>query len=348
MSVCRNNYRELTAEEVSHLVSFINPDCDYIEWRNVLMAIHDWSSGDNVGYRICQTWSAKSSQYTSNELLSKWRSFKRGGGITIATLRDLAKRKYGYTYSASNTNYTYVPIKEKSVTEIAEELARERREKELSDQQFNKFLEIYFATSRPAPSNHPYLAKKNVLPHSLREMDITATPNVMSGNNVLVVPMSTIIMLNDSYFPTTQSFQFIYPGENKIKPNYKGRTVTGCFYIFAGTTIEIYLCEGWATGATIHEQTGATVIACFSCTNMSNVAENIKKIYSTESYPNTEFVVAADNDKSGLICGSKAAKLIDARLVYPVFPPNIPGFPGKDFNDLHNYLINTNKDKHYE
>ena len=347
MSICQNNYPELTAEEVSYIVSFILPDCEYHqEWLPALMAIHDWSNGDNVGYSICENWCARGTKYDKSVLLTKWRGFKKNGGVNIGKLIAIAK-KYGYKHHyINNTSYNYVPSEEISqtkVAEAAEELARKRKAQEVSDQQFNRFLHLYSTASRPAPRNNQYLTKKNVLPHDLREMDITATPNIRSGNNVLVIPMSTFVTFNDSDLLITQSFQFIYPNGDKFY--YKGRAVSGCFYIFSGTTTEIYLSEGWATSASLHENTGATVIDCFSCGQLPEVAKNIRKIYPVESYPNTKFVIAADNDKSGLFCGSKAAKLLGARLTYPVFPPNVAG---KDFNDLHNYLININKDKHYE
>ena len=50
----------------------------------------------------------------------------------------------------------------------------------------------------------------------------------------------------------------------------------------------IFLCEGYATGASIHEATGAKVVVCFSAGNLKHVAKD---------YP--EAVVVADNDKSG-------------------------------------------------
>jgi len=82
MSICRNNYRELTAEEVSRFISFIPPDCDYsTEWLYVLMAVHHWSGGSNVGYSICENWCAKGAKYNKAVLLEKWQSFKKNDGI---------------------------------------------------------------------------------------------------------------------------------------------------------------------------------------------------------------------------------------------------------------------------
>ena len=339
MSVCRNNYHELTAEEVSHIISFIPPDCDYDIWCKALMSVHDWCGGDNIGYNICKNWSARSSRYKPNELLGKWRSFKANGGINIGKLVQIAKNhdyKPGHNY---NTN-THFSINEKSpaeIVEVSEEvLTRQKEAQEVKDQQFDDFIQKYTQISRPAPNNHLYLAKKRVKTHDLRTIDITATKNVMPGKDVLVVPMSSIITFNDSPLLVTQSLQFIY--SDGSKRNYPGRAVTGCFYVFNGTTSEIYLVEGFSSGASLHEQTEATVVVCFSCTNMPNVAGNIRKLYPTQSYPNTEWVVAADNDEPGIRCGNKAANILAARLRYPVFPP---GVPGKDFNDLHNYFIRS-------
>jgi putative DNA primase/helicase len=335
MSVSKNNYRELTAEEVSYIISFIPPDCDYVfEWIPILMSIHQWSGGSNVGYSICKNWSAGGANYKEVDWPSKWRSFKRNGGIGIGTLVDLAK-KYGYNPRRNYNTSTHVPSNEKSPAEIVEVsekiLTRGGVTQEESDQQFDDFLHKYTQISRPAPDNHPYLARKRVKPHDLRVIDIIATPKVMSGNTILVVPMSSIITFNDDYLMVTQSLQFIYPNDDNDKRNYPDRDMSGCFYVFNGTTAEIYLVEGWGTGASLFEHTGATVIVCFPCNNMSNVAKNIGKLYPTESYPNTKFVIAADNDLPGLSCAQEAAQILQAEIICP--PEK-----GDDFNDYINKI----------
>lgn len=171
----------------------------------------------------------------------------------------------------------------------------------------------YHKTSRRAPSDHPYLEKKNVKPHDLRAINFKSNENKEILNS-LVIPAFNIInetaIKDDSYALGVQTLQFICP--NGFKMNYPGRPISGCFYLFYGVTETVYLCEGWATGASLYEITEATVAVCFSCNNLSKAAVNIKKLY-----PYSKFIVAADNNKDGIKYGKKTAKLIGGTLTYP-------------------------------
>lgn len=80
------------------------------------------------------------------------------------------------------------------------------------------------------------------------------------------------------------------------------------------------LCEGFATGLSVHQalqasRISAQVIICFSANNMAHVAQKIKP-----------WLVIADNDKSGT--GQRIAAQIDA-------PFWISKTKGNDFNDDH-------------
>ena len=71
----------------------------------------------------------------------------------------------------------------------------------------------------------------------------------------------------------------------------------------------IYLCEGFATGASIFEATGGTVVCAMSANNLPPVANLLTG----------QVVVVADNDESGTgdRYGRIAAEAIGARLVMP-------------------------------
>ena len=53
----------------------------------------------------------------------------------------------------------------------------------------------------------------------------------------------------------------------------------------------ICICEGWATGASIFEATGHTVLIAFNAGNLEAVAEKMM-----EKSPNRPFILCADND----------------------------------------------------
>ncbi len=113
------------------------------------------------------------------------------------------------------------------------------------------------------------------------------------------------------------SLQIINP--NGDKWFVKNGRIKGGYYPIGKVKNVLYLCEGFATGATIHHETKEAVAVCFNAGNLKPVAVILKK-----KHPNIQFIIAADNDyrkKSnvGLIKGREAAATINAKLIYPDF-----------------------------
>ena len=171
--------------------------------------------------------------------------------------------------------------------------------------------------AQPAPEDHPYLVKKKIQPHGLR---------IDKGS--LLVPV------RDSS-NTIHGLQFIFPEKNEEGKNkyFKtGTKKTGHYYSVGGKpNTVLYLAEGYATAATIHEATGEPVAVCFDAGNLKPVAEVLR-----EKLPDIQIVLCADNDKSkkpntGLIKATEAAQAINGLLAVPEFPDNSSG---TDFNDL--------------
>lgn len=109
----------------------------------------------------------------------------------------------------------------------------------------------------------------------------------------------------------TVNIQRIGPdGAKKFLP---GGRVSGCFHVLHGKAPAI-LCEGYATGATIHAATGREVIVAFSANNLPKVARVLAGRVA---------LVAADHDTSGT--GEKYAK--ETGLPY-LMPPTVG-----DWND---------------
>lgn len=89
-----------------------------------------------------------------------------------------------------------------------------------------------------------------------------------------------------------------------------------------------FICEGISTGLTIREATGLPVFAAWNAGNLEHAAAALKK-----AYPETAFIVAADNDwiKSekwpagkrwvnvGQVKGKKAAAIIAGLCIWPEF-----------------------------
>ncbi len=84
--VIPSEYREATQEDIREALNCMDASCDYNTWLEMGMALHHELG--NSGFAIWNAWSARSSEKYKGieDLNSKWKSFKPGGGVTIATL----------------------------------------------------------------------------------------------------------------------------------------------------------------------------------------------------------------------------------------------------------------------
>ncbi|MGM0583957.1 MAG: toprim domain-containing protein [Pseudomonadota bacterium] len=168
-----------------------------------------------------------------------------------------------------------------------------------------------WARATPAAADHPYLRRKGVGPHDLR-----------CDGGSLIVPLRDL----DGRL---QTLEFIRADGGKRY--LKGGAKRGGFCTIGGPLAAdqpILICEGWATGASLQEATGAAVVAAMDAGNLGPVAEAIRS-----RFPDAEITLVADNDAEdgrrdnpGLAAARKAAQTIDGRLA-------VPPMPG-DANDL--------------
>jgi putative DNA primase/helicase len=85
----------------------------------------------------------------------------------------------------------------------------------------------------------------------------------------------------------------------------------------------IIICEGFATAASLYENSGYLTVVAFDAGNLKNVAINIKSLY-----PVSKIVIAGDNDLSGI--GQK--KALEAALAVNG-EYLVPATVGHDWND---------------
>lgn len=161
-------------------------------------------------------------------------------------------------------------------------------------------------------SCHPYLDRKGICQSGTRVL-----------GKLLLVPVRNAI-------GELQSMQVILP--DGMKKFLKGGAMEGCFtWLRRGdeTGPRIYICEGLATGTTIHAATGCRPVAvAFSCGNLLPVARSLRR-----QFPGGRFTICADNDSKtegnpGVKHATATAIDIHARLAVP------HGMAGTDFNDL--------------
>lgn len=125
-------------------------------------------------------------------------------------------------------------------------------------------------------------------------------------------------------------------GEDGSKFFMSGQRVSGTFHTI-GTHLkeakEVYICEGFATGATIYEATRKTVVIAFNASNLVAVARAL-----FEKYPDKAYVVCGDDDRfnddknPGRLYGTEAAESCVGKAIFPRFK-NDDNKP-TDFNDL--------------
>lgn len=155
-------------------------------------------------------------------------------------------------------------------------------------------------SASPALS-HPYLKSKGIKAHGIREQ-----------NGKLIVPARQGEVIH--------SIQTIDPtGRKRFHPS--SRTM-GCYYMIGSPGELIYVCEGYATGASIHEATGSAVAIAFSAGNLRAVAEALLK-----EQANTKIIIASDNDENG--AGQKKAMEAAEAISGSVAVPPVIG----DWND---------------
>jgi len=74
--------------EAEDVLSYIDPDIGYDDWRTVLMGLHSLSDGY---LDLAEDWSSGGSKYVQGEVAGKWKGFNSAGGIGWGSVCQLAK-----------------------------------------------------------------------------------------------------------------------------------------------------------------------------------------------------------------------------------------------------------------
>ena len=196
-----------------------------------------------------------------------------------------------------------------------EQATRQREAKQHQRQQSTaEYANRLWRDARRADPDHPYLVAKGVRAFALRQ-----------SGDVLLVPLT--------YAGQIVNLQRIYP--DGAKRFLSGGMVKGCCSPLGSITVgkPWYLCEGWATGATIHTETGAAVACAMNAGNLLEVGQRLQR-----QHPDAVLIVAGDDDRltegnPGKTAAIKAAAKFGCGLVLPKFPADAP-LNLSDFNDL--------------
>ena len=163
-------------------------------------------------------------------------------------------------------------------------------------------------------TQHDYLTRQGIKPHGVK----------LEGNNLLIPMRDTA--------GTLHSLQNIAP--NGEKRFLSGGRVKGCYHLIGNPSGALIVCEGYATGASIHEATGHAVAVAFNAGNIEAVAVALRS-----KYPALKIIIAADDDhltagNPGITKATAAALAVGGFVAVPIFPADRPD-KATDFNDLH-------------
>jgi putative DNA primase/helicase len=175
-------------------------------------------------------------------------------------------------------------------------------------------VEMWESAPCEAYSGHAYLQSKKVKSYGLKVGMMGELLVPIRNNNEKLVGLQRIFPNGDKYF-------------------IKGTPKKGNYFEFGALYSDnIFICEGYATGASIYEAYKGLVVVAFDANNLKPVSINIRK-----KYPEGKITIAADNDTpmigetmgTGEIKAREAMKAIDATFI-------MPKQVGFDFNDLAN------------
>ncbi|HGX3708922.1 TPA: toprim domain-containing protein [Escherichia coli] len=245
---------------------------------------------------------------------------------------------------------TITPEEEAQIKAYLAEKKAERERKEIERQEKARIKAAKIWGEAVPSQEHEYLSKKSVKSFGLKTgpwhvWDDDAKKHVQITGNALLIPML-------DRHRNIHSVQAIIPkadipaDDDRSKMFLPGGKKKGLFYIIGRPLVvndrPVFIaCEGYATGATIHEATGHCVIVCFDAGNLKGVTHDIHTSQLQKGH-NALVVVACDNDRwttqpinnPGVTQGKQAAAAVGGLFAIPTFM-DLTTKP-TDFNDLHN------------
>lgn len=220
--------------------------------------------------------------------------------------------------------------------------ARKSREAEARRRQSEaaKKAAAIWKNAKPAPEDAAYLKRKGIEPNGLRVATWRKWICSDAGewrqiaiDGALLVPLFNAkgelrnlqaIMPRRGLLPDERDKDFLSGGEK-----------AGCFFLLGEATAgaPLLLCEGFATGASLHQCAGHAVAIGIDAGNLMPVALALR-----EKYPDARLIVCADNDLAtdgnpGISKGREAAQAAGAAICWPEFAEDAAD--ASDYNDLH-------------
>jgi putative DNA primase/helicase len=183
--------------------------------------------------------------------------------------------------------------------------AEQRQHEETAKHEAAAKKAAYIWTPAPyATAHNPYLIRKRIGPHGAK----------LGRGNSLIIPLfnSDNELVNLQFISEDGGKRFLSGGQKK-----------GCFFTLGEVTEKILIAEGFATGASLFEDSGHHTVIAFDKGNLEPVAKVIRQLHT-----NAEIIICGDNDLSGV--GQKAARSAALAVTGKYI---IPPITGMDWND---------------
>lgn len=303
----------ITLDAAERMLSYVRGVETREIWVKMAYILRD-EFGD-AAFDTWDHWSQGAPNYNAKDARDVWKSCKGGSGnrATIGTLIALAKDG-GYRPTAKDRR----PIDPQEAERLRQERQARIDAQAAKDEQQRqacaaKAEALWKKATEATQAAHPYLGRKQITGIGARVLGETLLIPMRHGPKELV------------------GLQVIQPdGSRKFL---SGTPAAGAYMTIGKASETVVICEGYATGASIHEATGLCVVVAFSAGNLATVAAKIR-----ERMPAARIIIAADDDHAtkgnpGITAARKAAEAIGAKVALPSTADDRAG--GTDFNDLH-------------
>lgn len=196
----------------------------------------------------------------------------------------------------------------------------ERLRIELQNEAADRAVELWEKAKETTIEENPYCVRKKALIHNFVKHD----------DGCLIIP----ITLGEKLYSIQRiknEGEFLINGEPiGNKKNLTGGRKKGCYYKINGDDGLVCVCEGYATGSSIWQATGATVYCAIDSGNLYEVAAYVKN-----NHQDSRIIICADNDfkttgNAGITKGTQTSQALMLELIHPSDECGLV-----DFNDVH-------------
>lgn len=222
------------------------------------------------------------------------------------------------------------PISTAERERIKAEQERRKRERKARQDKTARRAVSTFKSAELAPLDSPYLVRKFLKSgYGARQADWCRTYRDENGKHQKLIIDKTLLLPMYNEHGKLRNLQGIFPQESpeleRGKDFLPGGELSGLFWWIGAKSDPVCIAEGFATAATLHEETGYRVYIAFTANNLLAVGRIVRK-----HLPDVKIIFTADNDLNtdgnpGLTKATEAAAAIGG---FVAFPP-IAG----DFND---------------